>query len=32
MYPDDRAIQGFSNLLHQLGITSALQVKYALQG
>jgi hypothetical protein len=32
IYPDDRTIQGFSNLLHQLGIHSALQVKYALEG
>ena len=29
MYPDDRTIQGFSNLLHQLGISSSLQVRYA---
>ena len=29
IYPDDRTIQGFSNLLHQLGISSSLQVRYA---
>ena len=28
IYPDDRSIQGFSNLLHQLGIKSVLEVKY----
>ena len=32
IYPDDRTIQGFSNLLHQLGIKSALEVKYAPMG
>lgn len=30
LYPDDRTIQGFNNLLHSLGITSALQIKYSI--
>ena len=29
LYPDDRTIQGFSNLLHVLGIQTPLQVRYA---
>lgn len=29
LYPDDRTLQGFSNVLHQLGIHSHLEVKYA---
>lgn len=29
LYPDDRTIQGFSHVLHLLGIQTNLQVKYA---
>ena len=29
IYPDDRILQGFNQLLHQVGVSSAAQIKYA---